>query len=876
MLYPPRSFMLLATILMMVWSCKAHGQRSQLPDPETAVETAAAIDRYQKSIDQYLDAVNNTPNQVEAYLHLDRAYRMLGQYSEAETQIRKAIGIDGKAVAPHRALGELLMLQGKYEEAEAAFQQALSQPDNRDGNSAMSRLQLGRLYLETGRKTEAQTLFQTLLQNQTRNADEILAAGLAAKHLEQFHLANNQLDNASRVDPGHIDAYIERGNLFIEKYQLSDGTAIIEDALKIDPTYPPALIGLAKALIETRTAQAEAKCLQALTINPNLIEARQLLARMYLDDEQYASAVEQLELALAVNPNSPMTRSLLAACYNAMGKQDEYLAEQDRVLKINPNYGQLYATVADNLSRRYRFREAIEMGRKAIKMDPELWSAYASLGVNLSRVGEEKEAQEHLELAFSKDSFNLYTLNSLRLFEDFENYAVLNSQHFVLKLHKEENPVYGTLALELLEQAHSSISTRYGFKPEKPILVELFPEHDDFAVRISGLPGAGALLGVCFGEVVVADSPRARPVGSFNWGQTLWHEYAHVVHLQLTRNRIPRWLAEGIAVYEARIARPEWDIDLEIEFAAAVEKDELLKVSDLNSGFTRPKSAEQVILSYYQASIVVDYIVDLYGFDAIRTMLRHYNDDRDTDDVIQETFEMSFDAFDEAFLAYVKEKTAPTRKALKFSQMENRKELTVEDLRSEAALHPESFYAHLFLGRKLIREGKDEEAIEPLTRAQAILPGYVHADNPYRLLAGIYKKQGDTQAHTQILEALTAIDEDNIEALKELAEIYARGRQDENLIQVLSRATMINPFDSKVRNMRGAAFERLAQYDRSITEFKAALAVETTDMAQAHYNLARVFLQAGMKSEAKRSALFSLEIAPNFEAAQNILLKSME
>ena len=63
------------------------------------------------------------------------------------------------------------------------------------------------------------------------------------------------------------------------------------------------------------------------------------------------------------------------------------------------------------------------------------------------------------------------------------------------------------------------------------------------------------------------DSPRARPPGEFQWEATLWHELAHVVTLQMSKQRVPRWLTEGISVYEETLARPEWGRGQDVEFA---------------------------------------------------------------------------------------------------------------------------------------------------------------------------------------------------------------------------------------------------------------------------------------------------------------------
>ena len=870
----PLFFLPFLALVTIVWSCTAHGQRSDEQEAEVQAQVEDAQQQYQSKIDRQQLEIFQKPGQAEPYLALSGLFRIIGQYDQAIEQIHKAVEIDPTSGTAYQMHGELHLVQGNYEAAEAQLTKARAQTDA----PLMATLHLGMTYLETGRKTEAQQLFQELIrgyqQGRAGTAEDLMAVALASKQMERFHEASNLLSEATQADPSLIDAYVVWGNLFLEKYNRADAVSIFQDALNIDPAYPPALLGMADALSDKRAAQSEASVRKALAINPNLIEGRLFLAGLFLTDEAYDQAVEQIQSALEVNPISPATQALLAACYHAMGNQSGYEAACQQVLDVNPGYGQLYATIADNLSRRYRFREAIGMGRKAIELDPALWSAYASLGINLSRVAEEEEGRRFLDQAFARDGFNTWTFNTLELFDSFEAYTTHTSAHFILKLHQDEDPVYGKLALDLLEEAYQTMSPRYGFEAERPILVELFPKHDDFAVRISGLPGAGALLGVCFGEVVVADSPKARPAGSFNWGQTLWHEFAHVIHLQQTRNRIPRWLAEGIAVYEARIAKPEWDIDMEADFAIAVSHDDLLKVSDLNSGFTRPKSAGQVIMSYYQASIVVEYIVDTYGFDAIRRMLTLLNEDRTTDEIIETVFEVSFDEFDEGFMSFAKARTEKMREVLQFTPTQ-KKTLTQADLETAIADNPESFYAHLFLGRILHAQGKDDEAIELLTKAKTLFPYYVNSDNPYQLLSDIYLKQNNDEAAMEELEALTAIDEDDIESCKKLALLYERYQRSDELIRVLTRAVMINPFDSKVRNMRGMAYEWQNRYEEAILEYQAALAVETTDLALAHYNLARVYLATNRQPEAKQAALKALEIAPNYEAAQEILLKSL-
>src|SRR5688500_2312086 len=159
-------------------------------------------------------------------------------------------------------------------------------------------------------------------------------------------------------------------------------------------------------------------------------------------------------------------------------------------------------------------------------------------------------------------------------------------------------------ALPLAKESLATLEKRYNFTAQGPILVEMFPKHDDFAVRTLGLPGMIGALGACFGRVVTLDSPRARPPGQINWGETLWHEMAHVITLQMSNNRLPRWLSEGTSLFEERRARPEWGREMDVAFAQALDKGRTLKLADLNDGFSDPRT---ISLAYYQSSLVVEH-----------------------------------------------------------------------------------------------------------------------------------------------------------------------------------------------------------------------------------------------------------------------------
>ncbi len=226
------------------------------------------------------------------------------------------------------------------------------------------------------------------------------------------------------------------------------------------------------------------------------------------------------------------------------------------------------------------------------------------------RTGDEAEARRVLDATFKAFPFDQVTFNLLALLDKLEKFEVVQDGDLDLQVRSRRGSVLREYAIPLAQEALKKLSAYYQFTPKGPILIEIFPVHDDFAVRNLGLPGLVGALGACFGRVVSMDSPKAKAPGTFSWQATLWHELAHVVTLQMSNQRVPRWLTEGISVYEEGREKPSWGNEMEVPFALALERGQVLKLRDLNSGFTKP---DTIALSYYQASLLVEHIVATRG-----------------------------------------------------------------------------------------------------------------------------------------------------------------------------------------------------------------------------------------------------------------------
>ncbi len=198
----------------------------------------------------------------------------------------------------------------------------------------------------------------------------------------------------------------------------------------------------------------------------------------------------------------------------------------------------------------------------------------------------------------------------------------------------------------------ATYNAKYKMTLPEPVQVEVYPDHEDFAVRTMGMPGLGA-LGVTFGEVVAMDSPSGRKPGDFNWGATLWHEMSHVYILSATNHRVPRWFTEGLAVHEEGQANPEWANRLTPEVLAAIRDKKLLPVAEIDRGFIFPEYPSQVIVSYFQAGSICDFIQQRWGADALLGMVHSFAQVKTTPEAIQENLKLSPEDFDKAYMAWL-------------------------------------------------------------------------------------------------------------------------------------------------------------------------------------------------------------------------------
>jgi Flp pilus assembly protein TadD len=693
-----------------------------------------------------------------------------------------------------------------------------------------------------GQLAQAQTCFGRL----ANGSDPYLRAeGLWG--IEAYKEANDQFRDVIKANPKNAEYRVQWGLLFLERFVPSEATGLFNEALKIDKDNANAYLGLAKVAAQDYGSKAVEFAQKAAELNPKLYEPHELLAYLALEDTDETLAANEADKALAISGEALDAMAIHATIDFLHDKKESPWI--DRILKINPVYGEAYSTAAHFFFINRRYDEEIQAYRKALELNPRLWEARSNLGITLMQLGRDAEAREQLEQCYNAKYTSNETVNALRLLDSYKDYEIFKTDNTILRLHKKEAELLHPYVEAELKNVIATYEKKYQMKLNAPVQVEVYPNHDDFAVRTAGMPGIGGILGVTFEHVVAMDSPSGRPPGSYHWGTTLWHEMSHVFVIQATNGRVPRWFTEGLAVYEETAHSPDWGDRFDPEDIQAIQNKKLLGIAELERGFIRPSYPTQVVVSYYQGSKEISFIVEKWGYAKILQMIQSFAKLESTPDVIKNDLGLSTEEYDKQFFAWLDAQTKSTVEH--FPEWRKDLEAMVGDLRAK----------------------KYDDVIHIGNEIEAYYTDYVEPGSVYELLSDAYTAKGDKASAQKELEKYNTIGGRSPLLVERLATMEQEGGDPKKAAATLNRLNYIYPEDQDLHKRLGDLWLAQNNLDGAIREFRALVALNPLDQASAHYELANALQKANRTEEARDQVLLSLEAAPSYKPAQKLLLE---
>ncbi len=835
---------------------------------------------------------------LAARILLGRTLIEAGKLKEAEEEAHKALDAAANDPDARALMAELHVLRGRYKLALPICREVLAAtPDH-----LAARLTLTEALLQTGEYGEAELVlghffdfYNARVQAGTPlSADELVLVaqgvwwyGIRKGDKQSMKAAVPDLvDQALKLDPGNVDALLFGGSCYLSKHDHSHAqSGWFEPLLKQNPNHALGMLGMAGCFFSGNDRQKGQQALdRALQLNPNLREVQIAAARDVIRRRVYPDALKVLERALEINPYHPETLGLVAGCRYLTHDQAGFDEIVKRAHENNPKPAHFWYTLGDMFCDRMLLEEGQDWLKKAAELDPHHWDAITALGLNSLRLGYEEEAKSRLDLVTLKDPFNVWAINTWKLLSAYDTkFTVSRSENYIYRFHNSEVAFMEEYTRELAEDCWATLTKRYGFKPSRTVLLEMFPDHGDLSVRTFGLGGLG-ILGACFGHVIVLDSPKAQEVhGRFNWGSVLWHEMAHVWALQISKNRVPRWFTEGLSTYEEKLARPSWQREMEWQVFQAYHAGQLAPIMNMDQGDTG--QGGDLINYYLYGSIIAEYLHTQHGFDKIIRILELYKEGKTTPEAFQTALgmdvpkvEANIRAYLKAYLDRVRLREPITRDreqsiAQQFQanpadpaalagyarlmlekdkladaqehaaaaiekdpqselahwvmgQIWNRKrpprlKKAIEYLSKAIDLGANDFGTHFTLARAYHQSKDLDSAVAEYLAARRCFERNVAKDNsPSAFLLEIYKEREEAEKYVRELEYIVAIDHDDFDKRMELATIYRQEGKKEKMIAMLEDAIYIEPRDLKLHAYLAEGYRETGQLDKAVREYR--------------------------------------------------------
>ena len=659
-------------------------------------------------------------------------------------------------------------------------------------------------------------------------------------------------------------AYLAEGNLALDKDDAKRAADVFRAGLKAHGETANLRLGLAQAFQSSDREKAAENLKKALELNPHLAAAHLLRAEQLIGGEKFIEAEAAIQQVLDLDPQQPIAwalRAVVAYLFQAdAGKMEEARRHALQRWDRNPEVDH---TIGRCLSRAYRFAESAARQRQALEFDPKYLPAKMQLCHDLLRLGEEAEAWKLAELIRKEDGYNIQAHNLALLEKEMNGYTTQTFEDFVLKMPKRDWPIYGARALALLRDAKSVLGVKYGLDLKRPVMVEFFGAQQDFAIRTFGALGGQGMLGVCFGTVVTMNSPGSLAHGRNNWESTLWHEFCHVITLTVTKNRMPRWLSEGISVYEERQRDSAWGMSMNDKFREMVlDEETLTPLSRLSGAFMGPKTPDHLMFAYYESSQAVEFLLEKFGKDKFQGILHDLAAGKRINDAIAANAG-NIEAIEKEFAQFI------IAKAKGYGALADWNEPKPEELNPfEAGSFTEYLKQHPNNLKALHQEAdarmqaKHWAEVLPLAdKLIELLPDSFEADSGYTLKVQVLRQLKRTDEEVTVLRQIAAKSSNAQSAFLRLMELDLAAQRWPEVKANAQRATALNPFLVTPQKALADACTALNETLEAIAAYERVLVLDPGGSAQTHFKLAGL-LRATDATKAKRHLLDSLALAP--------------
>ncbi|MFC1823267.1 tetratricopeptide repeat protein [Thermodesulfobacteriota bacterium] len=347
---------------------------------------------HDKAEKAYLRAISLDSSSRVPYMELTRLYGTKGEWDKAESLLKQMVQ------APQGQKQQKLLILARFYEKQKRWVQAektyLEAADSAPGEDVVPLMNLGSYYAR--RKTYDKALKAMQKASGIKKNDMNILASIAQLHFDfkKIKDAETTVDEVLVKNGEHVRANFLKGRLYLLKGDFANALKRFDLVLRESPKNAMAHYYKALCLIGEggrdldgqdlhRTAAgfeddpeawqrklAEQELLKAVELNPRLLNARLILAEIYLREKNKQLAREQIEIALKLAPRHLKALTFQGILKIIEGDVKGAEAVCKKVLELNPNYPLGYVRMGLVYNLMKRPADALKSFQKALELNP--------------------------------------------------------------------------------------------------------------------------------------------------------------------------------------------------------------------------------------------------------------------------------------------------------------------------------------------------------------------------------------------------------------------------------------------------------------------------------------------------------------------------
>jgi tetratricopeptide (TPR) repeat protein len=382
----------------------AQADPDYVPAQVGLAKSSLELERVDEAKEMLVKLRKSYPADMQVAYWYGRVNESLGDRKEAEVAFRDAITSgkdDPDVIHAFIALARVQSQQGMSEAANTT----LADAQKRLPASPALFKALGRVAMTQGRYADAQAAFDQALALDAGDLEAKFLVGTALVREHQFEKALEIFDAVGKVDRDLPGLALERGLLFQESGRTEEALREYEGALAKAPNDPDLMLRVGCGKADAGSGDEAEKLLRkVLGQRPNSAETHYCLGRAIMAKADFGEALKEFSRAVQIDPNHAEYHLYVGWAANEMGQLAKAQVALKKALDLDQGLADAYWQRGVLRLRETRARDAIEDLTKALQLRPSRYEAHADLALAYYDLGKEDLALAEWQKAIAADS----------------------------------------------------------------------------------------------------------------------------------------------------------------------------------------------------------------------------------------------------------------------------------------------------------------------------------------------------------------------------------------------------------------------------------------------------------------------------------------